>query len=413
MDLFKKINLERNINAASHGLTAMLWFSAPLFLLFFILCLLEIKLPEFSIYAASASVVIFIVIFCARRGNRRSTAAALDEISGSKSRLESAVELDNSGHPLQAAQLDEAIGYFEKNKIPLRPGRLLLPAILLFMIWFTIFALQINYPDRDAIAAENGKTKTANQEKADSKADEKENAAAPDIAFTAPEAEMRSRPMDEIAYEGSASAAAGFGEILLNISVNAKHKITYKIEAENMNKQGKINLSGSFALDELEVAPFDLVTYHLEGYAANDKSKRFPVFSAPQFIEVRPFREDAFYQMMNMPGGAKLKDMLEALMKILKTQIALNKSAFAARSALGRVQGKALAQELNYIVAAQDDLHKEIQELIDTANPELIPANSFFAIKQAAEKMRLAHEQLRALSESLNREVNGLEDKAK
>ena len=35
MDLFKKINLERNINAASHGLTAMLWFSAPLFLLFF------------------------------------------------------------------------------------------------------------------------------------------------------------------------------------------------------------------------------------------------------------------------------------------------------------------------------------------------------------------------------------------
>jgi len=173
-----------------------------------------------------------------------------------------------------------------------------------------------------------------------------------------------------------------------------------------MRKPGKISFSGEFSLDELEVNPFDLVSYTLLARTLPGKENALEVESTPQFIEVRPFREDAFtMDAMPLRGNMKAQmNLLNELIKFLQEQINLNKSAYMAKAAVGRIDGKVLKEEFSGVSGAQGALRLEVLELIEKTNPEIIPADVFYSIKKASENMKEAHSHLKNISGSLNKD---------
>lgn len=398
MDIFKRINIERNINGIFSGLCAAVIFAAGGIILKTVLFFMEMDVPFFSMYVLVFSVIIFAAVFFLRRGTKKKTAAKVDKEMSASNRLECAAELEKIQHPLKSAQLENCREFFRENTVPLKLFRVVLPLAVL-IIFVGILASVPVY--RVTPADAEGKNKPADKaENVKRQKDEKKKTEeAQEINFTAPESEMRAKPMDEIAFEGEALSGAGFSEITLKISVNAVLKKTVRIEGENFSKPGKVEFSGEFYLDELEVNPFDLVTYHLEAYSANDKDRKNPVISLPQFIEVRPFREDAF-----LAGGGNLekqKGILEMLVKFLNNQIVINKSSYLAKASTGRVETKVLAEELKGVTAEQEALYEEISKFIKDIKPEEIPAESFYSIKQAAENMKLAKDELEKISSIL------------
>lgn len=407
MDVFKKINRERNIKGTVAGLRATGIVLCAGLLLKSVFLFTEIYLAGFDFCTVISCVIIFIVVFFLCRESRNKAAARLDSVTASDNRLEGMVELENSSHPLKVAQTRECLDFFNKNTLSLRLARLILPAVIVI----ALFCSFISVPDyrRPEEKGSDKKLALTNTEKQKNEKIKKIEDLA-EVALTAPEPEMRSKPMDEIEFEGSASSSCGFGEISLKISVNAVLKKTIKIECDSMDKPGKLNFSGAFYLDELDVNPFDLVIYHLEAYSSNDKEKVAPVLSIPQFIEVRPFREDAFLggkgDMGNMSGKlAKHKMLLEMLIKFLNNQIDLNKSSYLAKSGVNRIENKVLAQELCAVASAQGALYDEIIECITEIDPKIIPANTFYSIKQAAENMRQAQGQLEKITKSFDKDI--------
>lgn len=392
--IYAMIDRERRL----HGIVlALRWVAAAAVIALavrMILYWLRCPVPNFSWYAAGLSLLLFVIIFLCGRKSLVTTAAELDTLAPSGNRLETAAILRNGNHPLREAQQAETEAYFLAHRPPRRLYRRLLPLLLLLTALWLPLAL---IPDRSAATVkptDQAKKASVAENKPEAKAKEAEETA--ELSFVAPESEIRAKPMDEIAFEGQAVSSSGFREITLHIAVNAKPKKTVKITDVNLDRPGKTVFGGEFFLDELEVKPFDLVTYHLSGYSANDREKRRPVVSLPQFIEVRPFREDAFVE--NMPGGGNTTEMI---VKFLNAQIALNKSAFIARSAIGKVDNQALLKEIRALDQAQEELGLEVAEYINSIDPRTIPANAYYSLKQAMDKMRLARMQLQLATKNL------------
>ena len=361
------------------------------------LYLLRYPVPGYCWYVGGVSAALLALVFLVGRRSRAKTAVELDTLTASGNRLETAELLRLGNHPLRETQLAEAEIYFQAHPPPRRLCRRLLPPLLAVAVcWPALVFL----PDRGRVVVKP-ETKAADPAKPAKPVDQKQEAKASEevaeLSFIAPESEMRAKPMDEIAFEGQAVSSGGFSEIILHIAVNAKPKKTVKITAANLDRPGKTGLGGEFYLDELEVKPFDLVTYHLSGYSREDREKRRPVVSLPQFIEVRPFREDAF--LTNMAGGQST----EMIVKFLQAQIALNKSTFVARAAADKVDSRALLAELRTLEQTQNELGREMTEYINTLDLKTMPANAYYSLKQALEKVRLAGAQLRLAAETLQR----------
>jgi len=390
-NLFRLLLVEHLVRGMTAGLGAMAVAAALASLLWSLASFYEFTPPRYYLIAAlgvmlSAGILGFVF----GRGSRRQMAVEIDRRAATGNRLESAVLLAGSDHPLRDAQLRECIIYFRAHPLPWRAYRML-PAACLLALLVLPLALVHPYVKPQTQTAQSGATAKPTEKKA--AAEEAEN---PELTLTAPESEMRAKPMDEIGFEGSAASAAGFTEITLKLYVNAIWKKDIKINSRELAKGGKVTFNGDFCLDELAVNPFDLVSYHLEGYTVRDAERRRPVVSTPQFIEVRPFREDAF-----MMKGGRSSRPVSVIEKLLQAQIELNKSTFLARSALGRVNGQILAREVNNVALGQGDVYLELTEFINTIDPKDIPANAFYAVKQAAENMHRARTQLDQLTKQL------------
>lgn len=400
MNIFKLIIRERFITGFMNGLyaaAALIFVFAVIRLLFFIL---KIDAPLTGVFCLFSAAAGFLVFFFAGRGRKKKTAEALDRIEDGKSRLECAVELRKTSHPLRSVQLDEAQRYFGKRGVGLRLGRLLMPCIIFAVLTGLYFFIPF-------YSSPLGNTKKKNAEGPETGAAVQKKEFA-EISFTAPEAEMRAKPMDEIDFEGDAFSTNGFRNISLKISVNAKLKKTINVNAEKMRKPGKISFAGEFSLDELEVNPFDLVSYTLLARTLPGKEKALEVESTPQFIEVRPFREDAFtMDGMSLSGNMEAQmNLLNELIKFLQGQINLNKSTYMAKAAMGRIDKKVMKEELSGVSGAQGGLYKEVLEFLEKTNPEIIPANVFYSIRKASENMKEAHSHLENISGSFKNKEN-------
>ncbi|HBC88608.1 MAG TPA: hypothetical protein DCZ94_16800 [Lentisphaeria bacterium] len=334
----------------------------------------------------AAGLLSFALMAFLSRQEKPATAKQLDSETKAKNRLEASLEMLDGANPLREAQAEEASGFYSRQRAPIWPLLLvLLLAIIIFLLAGQTALLVKQYGvSKKAIAKEQEEKKKVEEEK-------KLKDKAPDfaeMALSAPESEIRAKPIDEIIWEGSTNSSCGFTSICLEASVNGAKPVSLAMENAPLKKTGESQVTGEMLLEELKVVPFDVVSYNLRGTAPLDGRPDVEIVSVPQFIEVRPFREEAIIMSAQMTGeGAKLMKMLNMLSHFLRMQLALNKAVFVARASGLPSDSPVLREQVELIAGEQQDLRKELDKFLTETPAEEISANAFDCLKQSLAAM--------------------------
>ncbi len=196
------------------------------------------------------------------------TASLIDKDANSKNRLEASLELNNTEHPLKNIQIEQSLTFFSDYKKSTWGILRFLILILIIFLFFNIkFKLHQHYNISELAKKElNILEKNLDKKrKAKKEAMEKANKV-PDfaeLALIAPESEMRAKAMDEVAWSGIGNSSQGFKELGLEIAINGNFKMNIPLN-KSKSYIGEISFEDEFFLDEVNVEPFDVVTYHLK-----------------------------------------------------------------------------------------------------------------------------------------------------
>lgn len=128
----------------------------------------------------------------------------------------------------------------------------------------------------------------------------KPEAKAPDdvhasIEWKTPESEIKATAIEEVPLTALAESTTGFRSASLEMIVNGDRELSQPIDAATLGdgtKPGTHELGPSLYLDELQLKPFDVVSYRLVAELKTPGTKRV-VSSPPQFVEIRPPQKDA------------------------------------------------------------------------------------------------------------------------
>ena len=347
--------------------------------------------------AAGAAAAAFLL-----RRNRRSpavTAAELDAEAHAKNRLEAAWELRNSDHILKHALQEDARGAYREFRFSRRPlGVNLILAGLCAVLFANLLLLAKSHADLTAVqqtpsAAPETEAVTNRPGKSKSPDGSPKPVAAghADLRLTLPESEQRAKPLDEIEWEGTGRSSSGFTKLVLTVTVNGRQK--REVEPDSPAKQpGEIKIGGFLSLEELEAKPFDLVSIHLTGIT-RIRGKEVEILSTPQFIEVRPFREDTLVLKADAVSG----ETFELLNLFLAIQIDLNKALFRTRilqrqSAGQPEQVRAAIRELE---REQQKLSADLERYLNSEEARRIPADAVNHLEKSLESMKQSCLQLK------------------
>jgi hypothetical protein len=224
------------------------------------------------------------------------------------------------------------------------------------------------------------------------------------LEIVSPKSETRAKPLDEIAWKGVAESNKGFEKLYLAISVNGLPKAKTKIDDFSPNIPGVAEISGTFCLDEINAEPFDLVSYHLEGRMDFNDEKNKLVLSVPQFIEVRPFKEDP--KRIAMSCDKAKSPVYNILVKFLCVQISLNKAAYAIRSSGLPYDDRIMGEQIALLEKEQRKLEMEVDAFLKK-NTRPLPPNILDNMKKAERGMRNAALRLKEAVEMAKKEVAG------
>jgi hypothetical protein len=328
----------------------------------------------------------FLLLLRATRKNLRETATELDSRLDAHNQLETMVELKNSTHPLRIPQqerTEQDLG--EYKPFPWTPC-LFLASILLCIALGGIVVQVPRFSLGDAPSVEDLIPPTE-QDK------EKDFAA---LKLTKPESELRLKPLDEVAWEGTGQASNGFDDLSLSVYLNGEPVTDYPLEENVIGKSDPIEFSGSFFLDELNAEPYDVVSYHLTGHSKINGEKAREVVSIPQFIEVRPFNEDARILEPGEPGAEDnpMVDVLSFIHKVLEFELILNKAVFAARAADLQPDDPIFVEQISLLKNEQGQLKEELNRFLAEIDPELLSPNMMTCLRSAESFMDAAKLQL-------------------
>jgi len=331
------------------------------------------------------------------REDGTTTAVELDKIHGSQNRMEAALELVDGNSILRDAQLEQCTSFYKKLNFRNWFGWVgllcfLIPALMTFNGVVGIYKY-----NQTIIAVEEEKVKEelAAKEKEEEDVPSDEFA---ELALTAPKSEMRAKPMDEVAWDGIGRSSNPFDDMFVSIYINGTHNSDIDVDGLKRSDDGEILMSGEFYLDELNVEPFDVVSYHLMGHTELNGNKMKQVISIPHYIEVRPFREDVGI-MRGMPAEEKEKmkkkrKLLGLLNKILRFQLTLNKATFAARASGLTIDNPVFGEQVELLGDEQNQLKLEVENLFVEFSAEEMPPNVMDCMRQAEEYMANASKSL-------------------
>jgi hypothetical protein len=415
IELLKKINREKKI------LRALLFSLFALTAAFLSAFANSLFVEESSAFAGSCLIIIagFLlslaayIIIRAKSGEKLTdTAKGLDSFFGAKNRLESAAEMQSISNPLKEKQLSDTENFYRRKEIgsPF-PAIFFLLAVNFIFIALNSYILFTQYE----ISASAGAREKLTAKK---KEMQKEIPPSPDFAelsITYPESDIRAKPMDEISWTADGVSSKPLTELYLSVFLNGSLKTNIKIDKESAKAQNgarnfqaadakpdaaakhggnknqtshKIAIEGEICLDSLNVVPFDVVSYHLVG-TADLNGRRATVSSAPQFVEIRPFREDAL--ILNLAGmPSEMRDKIEELLSILnqslRSQILLNKAVFVLANSADKVERKIISQEVEMLAKDQLSLVNDLKEALQLP-PELISAEMMNHLRLAQYSM--------------------------
>ncbi len=118
------------------------------------------------------------------------------------------------------------------------------------------------------------------------------------IQWKTPASEIKASPIEEVPLQALAISASGLRDLVLEMSVNGQPRLSVPVAAEGLQAAGSHPVQASIYLDQLEVEPFDVVSYYLRAQRI-DPRKLPETASGVQFVQIKPFRED----VREMPGG--------------------------------------------------------------------------------------------------------------
>ncbi len=219
------------------------------------------------------------------------------------------------------------------------------------------------------------------------------------ITWKAPDDQIMASAIEEVPLKALARSNTGFRTLSLEVDVNGAHILSRPIAASaaapggrTFNIAGSADAETSLFLDELNVKPFDVVSYHLEGTL--NSTHPVPAVASPlQFIQVRPSQRNL--QLNGGGGDGRLLSLIRQLkgeqMQLLQENFALLHAADMKTQPVWISENKRVAHEQSALV---DNANRAIA-LADGQNaPPLIEENlraTLPLIKSASEDIYSTH----------------------
>src|ERR1700677_731376 len=239
----------------------------------------------------AASLIFAAVFLVLRRRSVVQSARQLDARLEARNRLETAATLDAANDPIPRTQREETEEFLRHRPVKPRPRHLRILGMLLVLAVVThLFTLTVWTRPWQAVAAEPvAKARTPH------------TAPKATIVWKTPKPETTAAPIEEVPLEAVADSTSGLKDMSLVISVNGEQRMSVKVPVDALDKSGQHPVAVSMYFDQLNVEPFDMVSYYLT--AQRIAPGKLPETTSPvQFVEVKPFRDDVL-NGPNMPGG--------------------------------------------------------------------------------------------------------------
>ena len=276
------------------------------------------RLPAWWASGVGASLLLALVFLVARRRTITQSARHLDTALEAKNRLETTALLAGVDDPIARAQRDETAEFLRNNPAHTHHWslRALSLALCVFVVAHLFLLTAWTRPWQVAAQPAPKPTPPAAIPKAS-------------IVWKKPAAETSAAPIEEVPLTAEADSTSGLQDMTLVLSVNGEHKLSVKVPVDALDKAGKHPIAVSMYLDQLNVEPYDMVSYYLS--AQRISPDKLPATTSPvQFIEVKPFRDD----ITRMPpaggggGGGAAQKAVETVMAIKLAQLRLMKENF-------------------------------------------------------------------------------------
>jgi len=298
------------------------------------------------------------------------TAQGMDRHLASKNRFEAAALLHGSDSPLALAQREETAAYLKE--VPyVRPVRglawltgvvtaLLIAHLLTFSVWVVPMLLRPAPP------------KPPPPVKALPQAT---------IVWQSPEPESKANQIEEVPTIAEAQSTTGLRGLSLEVSVNGMPKKSVKLPVQPYDHAGKNTIKVSLYMDELEVQPFDTVSYYIRGQRVTDQKVPDTV-SAIQFIEVRPLRDD----VVLLPEGSPHKGY-NLIIRLKLAQLKALKENFVLAHTDLPVTHPVRMQENERVGKNQGDLSAKTEEVVQAFITEGVSPDIIDLLRQAEPHM--------------------------
>lgn len=328
----------------------------------------------------------FIYLVVRRYEKVSDSARFFDNKYGSSNRFETFLQLEKSSHILKEQQQSDTSAFFKQSKFSLKMYSIFGVALLTVVLSVLNIALlnsiynQKN-EDQEKLLQQQKFSEEVVEKQQEIKRLANESA---QLILTRPEdTELQAKPFDELEWQGEGDSPHGFKSIVLSVYVNGE--LRTEIPPEELPLEGgKIKFYSFLALEELNVNPFDLVSYHLTGVAQVGGEER-TIYSPPGFIEIRPFREDA----QTLQGDENSSTLAsDTITLFLSEQIRLTKGAFALKIYL---QNPTEEHDINELFANLSTMQQALNERLDSfiANPEnrTLESEIINSLEQALQEM--------------------------
>jgi hypothetical protein len=302
-----------------------------------------------------------------------------------RARLESSLELNDQETTWAAAQRDDTAQSLATRKPPgllaWRGGQIILGAVVCLLLGegaaLIVRSLRSTL-NATAVAKSDASTADATRGT---------------IEWKSPEAEIKATAIEEVPLTALVDSTTGFRSFSLEMIVNGDRELSQPLDAADLgdiSKPGAHEITPSLFLDELQVKPFDIVSYRLVGELNVPGSKR-TVSSQPQLVQIRPPQRDA--EIAGKGGSefpARLFELKGRQLQLIKQNAAL------AQLAGGAQRDPTWAPENARVADEQEKLAGRTDELLVLAKGMKPPPLVLTNLEAAEAEMKSASKSIAA-----------------
>jgi len=330
--------------------------------------------------------------------SHHTVARSLDSKLGSYNRLEASAELAERTDALAQAQRSDTANFLADNHPPAAwPWSLGLACCFLFVLVHLVNLGLTSYHHFTAINAITTLAKSATKPAKDAIAKNEPPPAT--LRWISPNPETTGTPIEEIPLTAEAESTTGLKDVSLIVTVNGEERPAVPVPATVA--AGRQPLALSIYLDELNVQPFDMVSYYLRANrvepAGAAPATPWPAVTSPlQFLQVRPLRDDTRLAK-DPPGPPKPgspNQMLNVVKNLKLVQIELMRDAFSLANDNPPHTDPGWPGLNQTAGFAQSSLAMKTNEAIDLATQGGAPAEVVNDLTQAKTQMTIAANRL-------------------